>query len=151
VLSVFVAAGQGKDLGDPPAVGRFGLNFEYRFDNGMRIGAAYQHMSNGKGAAPDEQSRNRGNWRHFFATYSLGNRDRRGSPICERDSPQTRSPAICQQADSLLPAAARTIYRGACAFVRSRVLKMSSTLQRVAAHRGSNRFVIAHIPSVANT
>ena len=40
--------GQGKDLGDPPVIGRFGLDFEYRFDNGMRIGAGYQHMSNGK-------------------------------------------------------------------------------------------------------
>ena len=40
--------GQGKDLGHPPVVGRFGIDFEYRFDNGMRIGAAYQHMSNGK-------------------------------------------------------------------------------------------------------
>jgi Lipid A 3-O-deacylase (PagL) len=40
--------GQGKDLGQPPVVGRFGIDFEYRFDNGMRIGAAYQHMSNGK-------------------------------------------------------------------------------------------------------
>src|SRR5207302_347710 len=29
-------------------VGRFGLDLEYRFDNGMRIGAGYQHISNGK-------------------------------------------------------------------------------------------------------
>ena len=40
--------GQGKDLGHPPVVGRFGLDLEYRFDNGMRIGAGYQHISNGK-------------------------------------------------------------------------------------------------------
>jgi lipid A 3-O-deacylase len=40
--------GQGKDLGHPPALGRFGLDLEYRFDNDMRIGVAYCHMSNGK-------------------------------------------------------------------------------------------------------
>jgi len=40
--------GQGKDLGHPPVVGRFGLDLVYRFDNGMRIGAGYQHISNGK-------------------------------------------------------------------------------------------------------
>jgi len=40
--------GHGKDLGHPAVLGRFGINFEYRFDNDMRIGAAYYHMSNGK-------------------------------------------------------------------------------------------------------
>jgi lipid A 3-O-deacylase len=40
--------GSGKDLGHPPMVGRFGLDLEYRFDNDLRIGAAYHHMSNGK-------------------------------------------------------------------------------------------------------
>ena len=40
--------GQGKDLGNPPVLGRFGLDFEYRFDNDVRIGAAYHHFSNGK-------------------------------------------------------------------------------------------------------
>ena len=40
--------GHGKDLGHPAVLGRFGLGFEYRFDNDMRIGAAYYHMSNGK-------------------------------------------------------------------------------------------------------
>ncbi len=40
--------GQGKDLGRPAVLGRFGLDFEYRLHNDMRIGAAYYHMSNGK-------------------------------------------------------------------------------------------------------
>jgi hypothetical protein len=40
--------GSGKNLGHPPVVGRFGLDIEYRFDNDMRVGAAYHHFSNGK-------------------------------------------------------------------------------------------------------
>jgi len=40
--------GEGKNLGDPPVIGRFGLDFEYALDGGTRIGLAYHHMSNGK-------------------------------------------------------------------------------------------------------
>ena len=40
--------GEGKDLGNPAAVGRFGLDVEYRFDNDLRVGLAYHHISNGK-------------------------------------------------------------------------------------------------------
>ncbi|HZP94159.1 MAG TPA: acyloxyacyl hydrolase [Burkholderiales bacterium] len=40
--------GEGKDLGSPPLIGRFGLDFEYAFDDGLRVGLAYHHMSNGK-------------------------------------------------------------------------------------------------------
>jgi hypothetical protein len=40
--------GEGKDLGEPPVIGRFGLDFEYAFDDGIRVGLAYHHMSNGK-------------------------------------------------------------------------------------------------------
>ena len=40
--------GEGKDLGNPPLVGRSGLDFEYAFDLGVRVGLAYHHMSNGK-------------------------------------------------------------------------------------------------------
>ena len=40
--------GEGKDLGNPPVLGRFGLDFEYAFDNAVRVGLAYHHMSNGK-------------------------------------------------------------------------------------------------------
>lgn len=40
--------GEGKDLGNPPVVARFGLDFEYAFDHGLRVGLAYHHMSNGK-------------------------------------------------------------------------------------------------------
>ncbi len=40
--------GRGKDLGHPAVLGRFGLEFDYRFDNDVRIGAGYYHMSNGK-------------------------------------------------------------------------------------------------------
>ena len=40
--------GEGKDLGDPPVVGRFGVDLEYAFDDGRRVGLAYHHMSNGK-------------------------------------------------------------------------------------------------------
>ena len=40
--------GEGKDLGNPPVLGRFGIDVEYRFDNDMRVGAAYHHYSNGK-------------------------------------------------------------------------------------------------------
>ncbi|HXX83214.1 MAG TPA: acyloxyacyl hydrolase [Casimicrobiaceae bacterium] len=40
--------GSGKDLGDPPVIGRFGIDVEYRLDNDMRVGIAYHHISNGK-------------------------------------------------------------------------------------------------------
>jgi hypothetical protein len=40
--------GEGKDLGNPPVVGRFGLDFEYALDCGVRVGLAYHHLSNGK-------------------------------------------------------------------------------------------------------
>jgi hypothetical protein len=40
--------GEGKDLGDPPVIGRFGLDLEYVSDRGVRVGLAYHHMSNGK-------------------------------------------------------------------------------------------------------
>jgi len=40
--------GDGKDLGDPPLVGRFGFDLEYAFERGGRLGLAYHHMSNGK-------------------------------------------------------------------------------------------------------
>jgi lipid A 3-O-deacylase len=40
--------GDGKDLGSPPVIGRFGLDFEYAFDRGVRVGLAYHHMSNGQ-------------------------------------------------------------------------------------------------------
>ena len=40
--------GEGKDLGKPPVIGRFGLDFEYVLDRGVRVGLAYHHMSNGK-------------------------------------------------------------------------------------------------------
>lgn len=40
--------GEGKNLGSPPVLGRFGVDFAYRFDNDLRLGVAYHHMSNGK-------------------------------------------------------------------------------------------------------
>ncbi|PWT73745.1 MAG: acyloxyacyl hydrolase [Proteobacteria bacterium] len=40
--------GEGKDLGDPPVVFRSGLDFEYVFSGGLRVGLAYHHISNGK-------------------------------------------------------------------------------------------------------
>jgi hypothetical protein len=40
--------GEGKDLGDPPVLARFGIDFEYAFDGGPRVGLAYHHMSNGQ-------------------------------------------------------------------------------------------------------
>jgi hypothetical protein len=40
--------GDGKDLGSPPVIARFGLDFEYAFDLGVRVGLAYHHMSNGQ-------------------------------------------------------------------------------------------------------
>ena len=40
--------GDGKDLGSPAVLGRFGIDLEYRFDNDIRVGAAYHHFSNGK-------------------------------------------------------------------------------------------------------
>ena len=40
--------GGGKDLGHPAILGRSGFDFQYRFDDDMRIGVAFHHMSNGK-------------------------------------------------------------------------------------------------------
>jgi len=40
--------GDGKALGSPPIIGRFGIDLEYGFDNEVRIGVGYHHMSNGK-------------------------------------------------------------------------------------------------------
>ena len=40
--------GEGKDLGNPPVVVRSGLDFEYALDDGVRVGLAYHHISNGK-------------------------------------------------------------------------------------------------------
>lgn len=40
--------GEGKDLGDPPLLARFGIDFEYAFAGGLRVGLAYHHMSNGQ-------------------------------------------------------------------------------------------------------
>ena len=40
--------GDGKDLGSPPVVFRSGLDFEYAFADGMRVGLAYHHISNAK-------------------------------------------------------------------------------------------------------
>ena len=40
--------GDGKNLGSPPVLGRFGLDLDYRFDNDVRVGLAYHHLSNGK-------------------------------------------------------------------------------------------------------
>jgi hypothetical protein len=40
--------GEGKDLGNPPVVARSGLDFEHAFDDGVRVGVAYHHISNGK-------------------------------------------------------------------------------------------------------
>jgi lipid A 3-O-deacylase len=38
--------GDSKGLGDP--LGRAGLDFQYRFDNDIRVGVGFHHMSNGK-------------------------------------------------------------------------------------------------------
>ena len=40
--------GEGKDLGTPAIIGRFGIDLEYRFDNDVQMGVGYHHMSNGK-------------------------------------------------------------------------------------------------------
>jgi lipid A 3-O-deacylase len=40
--------GEGKDVGNPPVLGRFGLDFEYALERDVRVGLAYHHMSNGK-------------------------------------------------------------------------------------------------------
>ena len=40
--------GAGKDLGNPPIVGRFGVDLGYRFQNDLLVGLAYHHISNGK-------------------------------------------------------------------------------------------------------
>jgi hypothetical protein len=39
--------GDGKALGSP-VLGRAGLDFQYRFDNDIRVGVGFHHMSNGK-------------------------------------------------------------------------------------------------------
>jgi hypothetical protein len=39
--------GDGKNLGSP-ILGRSGFDFQYRFDNDMRLGVGFHHMSNGK-------------------------------------------------------------------------------------------------------
>ena len=40
--------GAGKDLGNPPVIGRFGIDLGYRLPNDLLIGLAYHHISNGK-------------------------------------------------------------------------------------------------------
>ena len=40
--------GDGKELGSPAIIGRFGIDLEYRFDSDVRVGIGYHHMSNGK-------------------------------------------------------------------------------------------------------
>ena len=40
--------GAGKDLGSPAVVGRLGIDLQYRFENDLRLGVGYHHMSNGK-------------------------------------------------------------------------------------------------------
>jgi len=40
--------GEGKHLGNPPVVARSGLDFEYALNQGLRVGFAYHHISNGK-------------------------------------------------------------------------------------------------------
>jgi hypothetical protein len=41
-------AGDGKNLGHPSILGRSGFDFQYRFDDDIRLGLAFHHMSNGK-------------------------------------------------------------------------------------------------------
>jgi len=40
--------GEGKNLGSPPVLGRFGIDLEFRLDDELRVGVAYHHFSNGK-------------------------------------------------------------------------------------------------------
>lgn len=40
--------GNGKNLGTPAVLGRFGIDFEYLVDPDIRIGMGLHHMSNGK-------------------------------------------------------------------------------------------------------
>jgi lipid A 3-O-deacylase len=40
--------GNGKGLGTPAVLGRFGIDIEYVVDRDIRIGAGFHHMSNGK-------------------------------------------------------------------------------------------------------
>jgi hypothetical protein len=40
--------GNGKDLGSPPLLGRFGFDIQYRLDDDVRLGVSFFHMSNGK-------------------------------------------------------------------------------------------------------
>lgn len=44
---VYYEKGDGKDLGSK-GVGRSGIDLQYRFDNDMRLGVAFHHMSHGK-------------------------------------------------------------------------------------------------------
>ncbi len=40
--------GNGKDLGNPPVLGRFGIDIQYDLPDDIRLGMAFHHMSNGK-------------------------------------------------------------------------------------------------------
>lgn len=40
--------GNGKNLGSPAVLGRFGIDFQYALSNDVRLGVAIHHMSNGK-------------------------------------------------------------------------------------------------------
>lgn len=40
--------GNGKNLGEPPVLGRFGIDFQYHLSDDVRLGVAIHHMSNGK-------------------------------------------------------------------------------------------------------
>lgn len=40
--------GNGKDLGSPPVLGRFGIDVQCNVGNDVRLGVAFHHMSNGK-------------------------------------------------------------------------------------------------------
>ena len=40
--------GNGKELGNPPILGRFGIDFQYDLPDEIRLGVAFHHMSNGK-------------------------------------------------------------------------------------------------------
>ena len=40
--------GNGKNLGGPAVLGRFGIDFQYSLSDDMRLGVAIHHMSNGK-------------------------------------------------------------------------------------------------------
>jgi lipid A 3-O-deacylase len=40
--------GNGKDLGNPAVLGRFGIDLQYDLPDEIRLGVAFHHMSNGK-------------------------------------------------------------------------------------------------------